>query len=289
MVETYGMDEERFYYIAETVPGTTPTTTPAMLGVPCESIDPSLDVGNILLRGAGNYDLLAIKKGTRAPSLKVGYIVPSANPIELLQWAKMDLDKTLSCQVIYFKGAWATATDLISLVYKYMRIGKASVSCEIDDVVKAQLEMIGQDLVTGTAKLVDATYTDHSGAIAFNETYVKIDTTANDRVVGWKFDINNNPKRVPVIRATNGHLAKYVPFGKRELSGEITFEFESKAEMDSILADTEFDLEFGLYGTNKATFPDCKWSNVSHSKWLEDLISVKAQFVCKGPLAITTS
>ncbi len=288
MVETYGVDEERFYFIAETVPGTTPAT-PAMLGVPCESIDPGLDVGNILLRGAGSYDLQAIKKGTRAPSLKIGYIVPASNPIELLQWAKMDLDKTLSCQVLYHKGTWASPTDILSLLYTYMRIGKASVSVDIDDVVKASLEMMGQNLATGTAKLTDATYTDATGAVAFNETYLKIDTVANDRVVGWKFDINNNPKRVPVIRTTNGHLAKYVPFGKRELSGEIQFEFESKAEMDQCLADTEFDLEFGLGGTNKATFPDCKWSTVSHSKWLEDLISVKATFDCKGPLGISSS
>jgi hypothetical protein len=288
MVETYGVDEQRFYYIEEATFGTTPATTPAMLGVPHDLVDPEFDPDNILIRGAGNFDLEVIKKGVRKPSLRVGYVLPSAAPIELLQHAKIDLNDSLSCQLLYFKGAFATATDIISLMYVGMRIAKASVSCDIEDVVRAVLDFEGQDLVAGTAKLTDATYTDHGGAVAFHESYVKKDTTTLDRVVSWKFDINNNPRRVPVIRSSNGHLAKYIPFGKRDLSGEVVFEFESKTEMDEALSDTEFDLEFGLGGTCKAVFPDCKWKSVTHSKWLEDLISAKATFDCKGPLAIST-
>jgi len=288
MVETYGVGEERFYYVAESVFGTTPTS-PAMLSVPCDAIDPGFDSGNILLRGAGSYDLQAIKKGLRAPDLKISYVVPSAAPIELLQWTKTDLNKSLSCQLIYWKGAFTSATDILSLLYKGARIAKASVSCEIEDVLRASMDLISQDLATGTDKLAGATYTDHGGAVAFHETYAKKDTTTLDRVVSWKVDINNNPRRVAVIRSSNGNLAKCIPFGKRDLSGEVVFEFESKAEMDEALADTEFTLEFGLGGTNKLSLPYCKWDNVTHQKWLEDLISVHAQYTSKGPLAISTS
>ncbi len=288
MVETYGADEEKFYYIDEATPGTTPVS-PAMLGVCHTSLDPGFDPGNILVRGGGSIDLQAIKKGIRVPTVKLGFIVPSAAPIQLLQWTKQELNKTLSCQILYYKGAFATATDIISLLYTYMRIGKVSVSCDIDGVLEAYAELIGQNLVTGTAKISGATYTDHAGPIAFNETYVQKDLTQLDRVVGFKFDINNNPKQVPVIRSSNGHLAKYVPFGKRNLSGEVQFEFESKAELDEALADTEFDLKFGLSGTNHATFQDCKWGEITHSKWLEDLISVRARFEAKGPLLIAQS
>ena len=288
MVDTYGVDEERFYYVTETVFGTTPTN-PSMLSVPCDVIDPGFDPSNLKLRGAGSYDLQVIKKGLRKPSLKVGYVLPSAAPIELLQWAKMDLDKSLSCQVIYYKGVFASATDILSLLFKGMRISKVSVQCSIEDVIKAVMELEGQDIETGTAKITGATYTDHAGAVAFHESYVKKDTTVLDRVTDWKFDIVNNPRRVPVIRTSSGYLAKYIPFGHRELSGELTFEFESKAEMDEALADTEFTLEFGLSGTNKATFSYCKWDSITHSKWLEDLICAKARFVAKGPLAISSS
>ena len=288
MVETYGVDEERFYYVAETVFGTTPTN-PAMLSVPADVIDPGLDPSNIKLRGSGSYDLLAIKKGLRKPSLKVDYVVPSAAPVELLQYAKMDLDKSLSCQVIYWKGEFATPSNVLSLLYTGMRFNRLQLECAIEDVLKASAEFEGLELVTGTAKISGATYTDHLGAVAYHETYVKKDTTTLDRVVDWKVEILNNVKRVPVIRTSSGHLAKYIPFGHRELSGELTFEFESKAEMDEVLADTEFSLEFGLGGACKSIFSYCKWDNVTHTKWLDDLISAKAKFVAKGPVAISTS
>ena len=288
MVETYGVDEERYYYVAESVFGTTPTN-PAMLSVPADVIDPGLDPSNIKLRGSGSYDLQAIKRGLRKPSLKVNYLLPSAAPVELLLSAKMDLDKSLSCQVIYWKGSFSSPSDVISLLYKGMRISKVSVECSIEDVIKAALELEGQDLETGTAKITGATYTDHLGAVAFHESYVKKDTTTLDRVTDWKFDIVNNPRRVPVIRSSSGYLAKYIPFGHRELSGELTFEFESKAEMDEVLADTEFSLEFGLGGACKSIFSYCKWDNVTHTKWLDDLISAKAKFVAKGPVAISAS
>ena len=286
MVDTYGVDEERFYYVDEAIFGTTPTN-PAMLGVPADVIDPGFDPSNIKLRGVGSYDLQLIKKGLRKPSLKVSYVLPSDAPISLLQWAKMDLDKSLSCQVVYYKGVFASATDIISLLFKGMRISKASVECSIEDVVKAVMELEGQDLETGTAKIAGAIYADYAGAVAFHESYVKKDTTVLDRVTDWKFDIINNPRRVPVIRTSSGYLAKFIPFGHRELSGELTLEFESKAEMDEALADTAFALEFGLGGTNKAVFTACKWDSITHTKWLEDLICAKARFVAKGPLAIT--
>jgi hypothetical protein len=286
MVDTYGVDEERFYYVEETVFGTTPTN-PSMLGAPCEVIDPGFDPSNIKLRGTGSYDLQAIKKGLWKPNLKINYVLPSQAPINLLQWAKMDLDKSLSCQVIYYKGVFGSATDIISLLFKGMRIGKASVECSIEDVIKAVMECEGQNLVTETAKITGATYADYTGAVAFHESYVKKDAATLDRVTDWKFDIINNPRRVPVIRTSSGYLAKYIPFGHRELSGELTLEFESKAEMDEVLADTEFALEFGLGGSSKAVFTACKWDSITHTKWLEDLICAKARFVAKGPLAIT--
>jgi hypothetical protein len=285
MVETYSLDQERIYYIAEANKGATPST-PAMLGVPHESVTPGFNPSNMLLRSGGSYDLLAIKKGLRVPSLKVDYIVPSAAPIDLLQYAKTDLDKTLSVQVLYHKGTWASPTDILSLLYTYMRIGSVSVSCEIDDVVKASLNLVGQNLTTGTALLSGASYTDYGGAIAFHETAISFDTVASERVVGWRFDVNNNPKMVPVIRNSNGHLAKYIPFGARNLSGEVRFEFESKAEMDAALADTAFDVKFGLGDTHYAQMEACKWSNIESEQWLEDLIVVRAQFDSKGPLSI---
>jgi hypothetical protein len=254
MVETYGSDEEQIYFVVEDTFGATPAN-PAMLSVPAEQIEPSVDAGNIKLRGAGSYDLQAIKKGLREPNLKLAYILPSAAPVSLLQWARMDLNRSLSIQVLYYKGTFASATDIISLLFTGMKFNKLSVSCSIEDVIKATVEFQGKDVTVGASKLGGATYTEQSGAVAFHETYFKKDSAVIDRVSDWKFDIENNVKRVPVIRSVNGHLAKYLPFKQRSLNGELTFEFESIQEATEVLADTEFALEFGLGGTTKAVFP----------------------------------
>lgn len=284
MVETYGSEEQRFYYVTETEFGTTPET-PAMLGAPADLIDPGIDPGNIKVRGAGNFDLQAIKKGLRQVSCKVGYPLPSDAPIDLLQWAKVEENKSLSVECIYYKGIFASATDIISLLYKGMRINKATVECSIEDVIRANLDLEGQNVIVGTAK-IGASYADYAGAVAFHESYLKKGTATLDRVSAWKFIVENNVKRVPVIRTTDGYLAKYIPFRHRNLSGEVTFEFESKEEADDVLADTEFALEFGLGGTKKATLSACKWDNVSIPSRMEDLLSLKAAFTAKGPLAI---
>ena len=171
-----------------------------------------------------------------------------------------------------------------------MRINRLSVSCSIDEVVKASLELIGQNVALGTSLPTDTTFTDHTGAIAFDQTGVTLNGATEDtRVTGFKIDINNNVKQVPVIRSTSGYLAKYVPFGKRELSGEIDFEFESIAEMTNALADTAFAVKVGLTGTNHITVSGCKWRTIAHQRWLDDLISVKATFDAIGPLAIAAS
>ena len=252
-----------------------------MLGVPAESIEPQVNPNNIKLRGVGSVDLQAIKKGLRAPSLKIAFPLPSDAPISFLQYAKVELAKSLSIQVLYYKGAFASATDIISLLYTGCKFQSATVECSIEDVVKANVEILSQDLTAGTAKLSDATYSDYAGAVPFYESYIKKDTTTLDRVTDWKFTIDNNLKQVPVIRSSNGNILKYLPNRHRDLTGEVVFEFESKEEFDDIINDSEFDLEFGLGGSNKAVFSGCKWENASTPTQIEELVSLKATFVAK--------
>ncbi len=77
MPETYSAHESRLYYVEESAYGQTPTN-PSMLSVPAESLEPAVNPNNIKLRGVGSADLQAIKQGIRAPSLKIGYPLPSA-------------------------------------------------------------------------------------------------------------------------------------------------------------------------------------------------------------------
>jgi hypothetical protein len=286
MVDTYGAHESRIYYVEEATYGQTPSN-PAMLGIPAENIDPAIDPANIKVRGVGNIDLQTIRKGLRNVSLKVTYPLPRDVPTGLLGYAKAELNKSLSIQVLYYKGIFASATDIISLLYTGCKFNKVTVECSIEDIVKATAEMIGQDLTVGTSKIAGATYTDYADAVPFYESYVKKGTTTLDRVTDWKFTIENNLKAVPVIRPTSGHLLKYLPYRHRNLTGEITFEFESKEEFDDVINDASFDLEFGLGGIKKAVFSSCEWENVAAPTRIENLVACKASFVAKGPVSIS--
>jgi len=286
MVDSYGAHETRFYYAEEATYGTTPTN-PSMFSVPAENVESAINPSNIKVRGIGSIDLQAIKKGLRNVALKVAYPLPSDAPIDFLQHVKAELDHSLSVQVLYYKGVFASPTDIISLLHKGCKFQRLTVECHIEDVVKAAAELIGQNLEVGTAKISGATYGDRVGAVPFYESYVKKGVTTLDRVTDWSFIIENNLKRVPVIRTTNGYLLKYLPHRHRGLSGEVTFEFESKEEFDDVISDTEFDLEFGLGGSNKAVFTGCKWENVATPIRIEDLVALRAGFVAKGPVSIS--
>jgi hypothetical protein len=170
---------------------------------------------------------------------------------------------------------------VLSLLYTGCKFQRATVECGIEDVVKASVELLAQDLTTGTAKIEGASYTDYAGAVPFYESYVKKDTTTLERVTDWKFTIENNLKQVPVIRTPNGNVLKYLPHRHRDLTGELVFEFESKEEFDDVVNDAEFTLEFGLGGSNKAVFSNCKWENVATPTRVEELVSLKATFIAK--------
>jgi hypothetical protein len=274
-MSVYGAHEAKCYYVEETNYGETPAT-PSMLGIAtAENVEPALNPGLIKVRGIGSRDLNVVKRGLRQVELKVAYALPSDAPINFLQ--HVQTLKSLSIEVFYEK-----TSGLIDLLHKGCRFNRLTVECSVEDVMRASAELIGQDLAVGTAKITGATYADYAGAVPFYESYVKKGVTTLERVTDFRFVIENNLKRVPVIRTTNGYLLKYLPERHRNCSGEVTFEFESKEEYDDVIDDTEFTLEFGLGGTNKAVFSNCKWENVSTPTRIEDLVALKAPFVAKS-------
>jgi len=266
----YGAHEAKVYYIEETTYGTTPAT-PAMIGIgSVENVEPALNPSNIKVRGIGSRDLQFIKKGLRQVNLRILY-----NPYGITFLDYVTSLKSLSIEVFYEK-----TSGIISLLHKGCRMDRATVECSVESLLKVTAELIGQNVTVGTAK-IGTSYTPHEAAVPFYESYVKKGVTTLERVSDFKFDIANNLKRVPVIRTTNGYLLKYLPERHRQLSGEVTFDFESKEEFDDVINDTEFTLEFGLGSTNKAVFSNCKWENVSTPTLIEDLVALKAPFIAK--------
>ena len=278
----FGAHEAKIYYVEETNYGETPLN-PAMVGVKAETVEPTLNPGLIKVRGIGSRDLQTIRRGLRQISLRVAYPLPSDAPINFLQ--HIQTLNSLSIEVIYEK-----TDSIIDLLFKGCRFNKATVECHIEDIVKADIEILGQDVNISTSKISGATYSEYSGAVPFYESFVKkgdadgSNLDAVDRITDWKFTIENNLKRVPVIRETNGYLLKYLSARHRNLYGELTFEFESKQEYDEVINDSEFSLQFGLGGSSTALFKYCKWENVSTPTQIEDLVALKASFVARDVL-----
>ena len=278
----FGAHEAKIYYVEETNYGETPLN-PAMVGVKAETVEPTLNPGLIKVQGIGSRDLQTIRRGLRQISLRVAYPLPSDAPINFLQ--HIQTLNSLSIEVIYEK-----TDSIIDLLFKGCRFNKATVECHIEDIVKADIEILGQDVNIGTSKISGATYSEYSGAVPFYESFVKkgdadgSNLDAVDRITDWKFTIENNLKRVPVIRETNGYLLKYLSARHRNLYGELTFEFESKQEYDEVINDSEFSLQFGLGGSSTALFKYCKWENVSTPTQIEDLVALKASFVARDVL-----
>lgn len=275
----YGAHEAKIYYVEETSYGVTPSN-PTMLGVKAESVEPALNPSLIKVRGVGSRDLQAIKKGLRQANMKIVYPLPSDSPINFLQ--HVQTLNSLSTEVFYEK-----TSETIDLLYKGCRFDKVVVECSIEDVVKATVELVGQNVAVGTAKISGATYMDYAGAVPYFESYVQqgdangSNLTAVERVTDWKITVENNLKRVPTIRGTEGFLLKYLPARHRNLTGELTFEFENKQEFDDVINDSEFSLKFGLGATNSALFKYCKWENVTTPTRIEDLVSLKASFAAR--------
>ncbi len=275
----YSAQETKFYYITEDPYGVTPPN-PAFIGIEnVESIDPAVSQNNIKIRGLGSRDLTQIKKGLRDVGLKVSYVVPADDVMQFLQHILTLYPQT--CEVIYEK-----ADSIVDLRYTGCRFDKQTVECSVEDVVKATVELIGQDLNPDNAKLDGATYTDFGGAIPFYDCYIKrgdadgSNLQTIEEVTDWKYTIENNLKPIPVIRNTNGFLLKYLQPRQRNLTGSLVFEFENRSRYYDIVNDSAFSLKFGI-GSKYVLFTGCKWDDVSTPTKLEDLVSLNAQFTAK--------
>jgi len=272
MSEPYGAHEGGIAYISESNYGETPATPDMIEIITAENVEPAISPSLIKVRGIGSRDPQFIRKGLRKVDVKLSYALQNILLLDFVQTLG-----SMSLEVWYYKTG-----GTVSLLHKGCRMDRATVQCSIEDVIKADVDIVGQDLAVGTAKIGNS-YTPWSeNPVAFYESYVKKQAATLERVTDWKFVIENHLKRVPVIRTTTGYLLKYLQERHRTLSGEITFEFETKEEYDDIINDTAFTLEIGLGSTNKAVFTDCKWDLVTSPMHIEDLVALKAPFTAKG-------
>jgi len=268
----YTGEETKAYYVEETTYGTTPTD-PTMLCIGViQEIEPALDPRNIVLRGIGSRNLKAIRRGLRHIDLKMVYTLQNWN---FFNYARSL--KSTSVEVYYEK-----TSGIVSLNHKGCKIDRAKVDVSIEDPVKVTIDLIGQDVVAGTAKIGASYETEPTtNPLTGSDCSISKAGTEITRFSDFSFEIVNNLKRQPVIRSTTPYLIKSLPERHEILQGSIRADFESKAELDDILGDTEFILLFDIGGTN-FSFSGCKWPSSRLPTKIEDTVAQTLEWEAKG-------
>jgi hypothetical protein len=290
MPETYGAQECRVYFVQESAYGQFPSN-PTMLGVNTEGPEPKVDSALIEVLGIGSRDLQALYHGLLKIDLKIPALLSPAAPTSLLQHVQTLY--SLSFLVAYYKGLWSSPSNVISHLYYGCKMNKASVSCKVDDLLKADFELIGQNILRMTSLPSGATYGDYPGGIPFSTLQVQkgasggTGLTSLGDVTDWKFEIDNNMKRVGTIPSAGTAWAiKYLRERNRKLSGELTLEFESDWAYLDLDQDNSFSLNFQLGGAHQALFTYCKWVDWDPKIKIKDLIDIKLKFTAES-VAIT--
>jgi hypothetical protein len=289
-VETYGAQECRVYFVQESVYGQTPTN-PTMLGINSEGPEPKINPALIEVMGVGSKDLQALYPGMRKVNLKIAHVPSPLASTTFLQ--HVQTLNSLSVLVAYYKGLWASPSNIIAFLHTGCKIDKLTVNCKVDDIIKADVELIGQNVSRSTSLPTGATYGDYPGGIPFYNAKMQKGAAGGGSltdltdVTDWKFEIQNNLKEVPVIQSGGtALLLKYLRERNRKLSGELTLEFESDWALVDLLADSQFSLNFILGTGHQALFTYCKWEEFNPTTKIKDLVSVKLKFLAQT-VAIT--
>jgi len=268
----YTGEEAKAYYVEEATYGTTPTN-PAMLCIGMiQEIEPALDPRNIVLRGIGSRNVKATRRGLRHIDLKIIYTPQN--------WDFFNYSRSLkstSVEVYYEK-----TSGIVSLNHKGCKVDRAKLDVSIEDPVKVTIDLFGQDLAVGTAKIGASYETEPStNPLTGSDCSISKAGVEITRFSDFSFEIVNNLKRQPVIRATTPHLIKSLPERHEVLQGSVRADFESKAELDDIMGDTEFTLLFNIGGTN-FSFTGCKWRSSRLPTKIEDTVAQTLEWEARG-------
>lgn len=253
--------------------------------LPWLSIDPSKTPNLLAVKTVGSDQYNALRRGMRRGDVKLTWALPSEAGVLVKECWNL---YAMSLELLYFSGEWASPTNLVSLLFTGCRCNHLSVEAETSDgndeamLIRAAGDFIAQKLTTATAKQGSGTYSDTvaTAGKAFSDGYVKMDGAEMTECVGWRVDFNFNLKPVPVIRSADGDLMKYLQSRRKEVSADLTFEFESKARFDDVVNDTARSWEIGLGSAGHyVTLTSAKASLVSVPTKADDVLSCKVKLI----------
>jgi hypothetical protein len=270
----------RFNYILEAYLAAPLGEEPAFKTIVADDFDPAIDPALIKIRGCGTRDLVALKRGLLKPDLKVAFAVPSEDIMNFLH-------HVVDCYSMSISVLDEGPDELVEILYKGARIDKATVSCSLEDVLRAECDLMAVDVDSASTKIADATYTPLSGAVSWADVAVSkgaadgSNLAAFEVVTDFKFTIANNLKRIGVLRATTPTRAKYIEPRQRDLYGELTCTFENKDQYYAA-AEGAFSLKFDLSAGKYFLFKNCQWDKVSSPRRPDDIIALKLGFTAES-------
>jgi hypothetical protein len=269
-----------FNYILESYLGAPLGEAPAFTTLIVDNIEPSIDPALVKIRGCGSRDLSALKRGLLKAGIKVAYPLPSDDIMNFVHHVVDCFSLTLS---VLDEGP----DELVDVLYSGSRIDKATISCSLEDVLRAECDLMSQDVTGASAKPAGATYNQLDGAVSWADVAVLKGAADGSALVpfevttDWKFTIANNLKRIGVMRATNATKPKYIVPLQRDLGGELTCTFENKDQYYAA-ADGAFSLKFDLSAGKYFLFKNCQWSNVGSIRKPDDIVSLKLGFTAES-------
>ncbi len=276
----YAGATSKFNYILEDYLGAPLPPNPIFKTLTADDIEPAIDPSLVKIRGCGTRDLVALKRGLLKADLKVAYPLPSDDIMNFVH-------HVVDCFALTVSVLDEGQDELVDLLYTGSRIDKATISCSMEDVLRAECDLMSQDVTGASAKPAGATYDLLSGAVSWEDIAVLKGNADGSNLspfevtTDWKFTIANNLKRVGVIRASNPTKPKYIVPRHRDLSGELTCTFENKDQYYAA-ADGSFSLKFDLSAGKYFLFKNCQWANVSSVRRPEDIIAMKLGFTAES-------
>jgi len=252
---------------------------------PWTSKEPAMSPNLLPVKTIGSDQYNALKKGMRRGDVKLAWALPSEAAVLIKEcwdlWA-------FSLEMLYYSDTWAYPSNLVSLLFTGCRCNRMSIEAEASDrddeamLIRAAADFIAQKLTTAVAKQSSGTYSDMfaTASKAFHNGYVKMGGAEMTECVGWRVDFNFNLKPVPVIRTADSDLMKYLQSRRKEVTADLSFEFESKARFDDVVNDTARTWEIGLGSAGHyVTLTDAKAKLVSVPEKADDVLSCKVQLI----------
>jgi len=256
--------------------------------LPWTSKEPSMSPNLLAVKTVGSDQYNALKKGMRRGDVRLAWALPSEAGVLIKECWNL---YSVNLELLYY-DEWAYPSNLVSLLFTGCRCNHMSVEAEASDrddeamLIRAAADFIAQKLTTAVAKQSSGTYNDAlaTAGKVFSDGYVKMGGAEMTECVGWRVDFNFNLKPVPVIRAADGDLMKYLQSRRKEVSADLSFDFESKARFDDVVNDTARTWEIGLGSAGHyVTLTDAKASLVSVPTKADDVLSCKVKLI---PLSV---